>query len=84
MTAQRKAPQLPARGNPSLAEDATKVRVAKEEIDTITPIKKSAMPEGLLNPLTLEEIADLFAYLKQPPELKQGPEAKSREPTLRR
>ena len=67
-----------------LQSDATKVRVAKEEIDTITPIKKSAMPEGLLNPLTLEEISDLFAYLNQPPELKQGPEAKSREPTLRR
>jgi putative heme-binding domain-containing protein len=67
-----------------LQSDATKVRIAKEEIDTITPIKKSAMPEGLLNPLTLEEIADLFAYLNQPPEPKQGPEAKSREPTLRR
>ena len=25
------------------------------------------MPEGLLNGLTLEEIADLFAYLASPP-----------------
>ena len=26
-----------------------------------------AMPEGLLNPLTLEDIANLFAYLSYPP-----------------
>ncbi len=50
--------------------DATKVSVAKDEIDAVTPIKKSAMPEGLLNTLTLEEIADLFAYLNQTPDTK--------------
>ncbi len=47
---------------------AERVRVPKDQIDTITPIKKSAMPEGLLNNLSLEEIADLFAYLNRPPE----------------
>ena len=37
-------------------------------IDQIVPSKKSAMPEGLLNPLSLEEIAALFAYLSEPPQ----------------
>jgi putative heme-binding domain-containing protein len=61
-----------------LQSDATKVRIPKDEIDTITPIKKSAMPEGLLNPLSLEEIADLFAYLNQSaePQVSQGPGAR--------
>jgi putative heme-binding domain-containing protein len=67
-----------------LQSDATKVSIPKDDIDTITPIKKSAMPDGLLNTLTLEEIADLFAYLNQSPELKQGPEAKTRSPAVRR
>jgi hypothetical protein len=30
--------------------------------------KTSAMPEGLLNKLTLEQVADLFAYLMKAPE----------------
>jgi putative heme-binding domain-containing protein len=67
-----------------LQSDATKVSIPKDDIDTITPIKKSAMPDGLLNTLTLEEIADLFAYLNQSPELKPGPEAKTRSPAVRR
>ena len=40
------------------------------EIESIVPSKKSAMPEGLFNTLTLAEIADLFAYLAQPPPAK--------------
>jgi putative heme-binding domain-containing protein len=61
-----------------LQSDATKIRIPKDEIDTITAIKKSAMPEGLLNPLSLEEIADLFAYLNQSaePQVSQGPGAR--------
>jgi putative heme-binding domain-containing protein len=51
-----------------LKADSQKVRIAKEDIDTVTPSKLSAMPEGLLNPLSLEEIADLFAYLSQAPQ----------------
>jgi putative heme-binding domain-containing protein len=42
-------------------------RIAKEEIDEIQPSKISSMPAGLLNELTLHEIADLFAYMKQAP-----------------
>ncbi|MBX3415296.1 MAG: HEAT repeat domain-containing protein [Pirellulales bacterium] len=41
--------------------------IPKADIDEIVPHAKSAMPEGLFNELALEEIADLFAYLKQPP-----------------
>jgi putative heme-binding domain-containing protein len=50
-----------------LQSDGNKVNVTKEEIAEVEPSRKSSMPEGLLNPLTLEEIADLFAYLSQPP-----------------
>jgi putative heme-binding domain-containing protein len=48
--------------------DATKVTISKDDIDSISPIKKSIMPDGLLNGLSLEEISDLFAYLLQSPE----------------
>ncbi len=41
--------------------------VAKDEIDVMLPSRQSTMPDGLLDPLTLEEIADLFAYLQQQP-----------------
>lgn len=69
-----------------LQSDATKVRIPKDEIDVVTPIKKSTMPDGLLNALTLEEIADLFAYLNRPPMAPPppNPEAKSRSPAIRR
>jgi len=69
-----------------LQSDATKVRIPKDEIDVVTPIKKSTMPDGLLNTLTLEEIADLFAYLNRSPTAPQppNPEAKTRSPAIRR
>ena len=53
-----------------LQSNAQRVTVAKDEIDEVRVSKKSAMPEGLLNSLTLEEIADLFAYLGQSPDAK--------------
>ncbi len=53
-----------------LQSDATKITIKKDEIDEIRALKKSAMPEGLLNTLTLEEIGDLFAYLGQSPDAK--------------
>jgi putative heme-binding domain-containing protein len=40
-----------------------KTIVRRDNVEQIVPHKKSAMPEGLFNSLTLEEIADLFAYL---------------------
>ena len=41
--------------------------VAAEDIDEIVPNKESTMPPGLLNALSLEEIASLFAFLNQQP-----------------
>ncbi len=49
-----------------LQSSGEKVTVKKEDIDEIQPSKKSAMPEGLLSQLSLDEIADLFAYLGNP------------------
>lgn len=40
-----------------------KVELAHDDIDDIRPSTMSAMPTGLLNTLTLEQVADLFAYL---------------------
>jgi putative heme-binding domain-containing protein len=50
-----------------LQTDGEKVNVKQSEIDQIAPSKLSAMPAGLFNKLTQAEIADLFAYLAQPP-----------------
>jgi len=44
-----------------------KVTIERSEIESIEPHRASVMPEGLLNNLTLQEIADLFAYLSGPP-----------------
>jgi putative heme-binding domain-containing protein len=46
-----------------LESSGSQTSILKSEIEEIRPNKASAMPEGLLNSLTLEEIADLFAYL---------------------
>jgi putative heme-binding domain-containing protein len=43
--------------------DGEKVYIAAEDIQEVSASKTSAMPEGLLNRLTLEQIADLFAYM---------------------
>jgi putative heme-binding domain-containing protein len=50
-----------------LQADTEKVNVAKDDIESVVPSKLSAMPEGLFDKLSLEEIADLFAYMAQPP-----------------
>ena len=55
-----------------LQANGEKANVAKANIDEIVPSKKSAMPEGLFNTLTEAEIADLFAYLAQPPAEQAG------------
>jgi putative heme-binding domain-containing protein len=53
-----------------LQANGEKAPVAKADIEEIVPSKLSAMPEGLFNTLSLEEIADLFAYLSTPPAAK--------------
>lgn len=50
-----------------LKADGTKVRVPKESVEQTVPSKISAMPEGLLDSLTLEEVTDLMAYLRESP-----------------
>jgi putative heme-binding domain-containing protein len=42
-----------------------KVVIPSAEIDETKPSKLSVMPAGLVDPLSLEEIADLFAYLQK-------------------
>jgi putative heme-binding domain-containing protein len=50
-----------------LQANGQKTLVPLAKIEDIAPAKKSAMPEGLFNPLSLEEIADLLAFLQSPP-----------------
>jgi putative heme-binding domain-containing protein len=51
-----------------LQTDGQKVELAAADIEDVQPSKVSAMPEGLVNRLSLEQIADLFAYLMNAPE----------------
>jgi putative heme-binding domain-containing protein len=51
-----------------LQSDAKKVQIAADDIEEVQPSKTSAMPEGLLNKLSLEQVADLFALLMNSPE----------------
>ena len=48
-----------------LDPEGNEIFVAAEDIDEIVPNKKSTMPAGLLNELSLEDIASLFAFLNQ-------------------
>jgi len=50
-----------------LQPNAEKIVLKPSDIEEMKPSKMSAMPEQLLNPLTLEEITDLFAYLYSNP-----------------
>jgi putative heme-binding domain-containing protein len=50
-----------------LDNQARKTVIPKNQIESTAPAKLSAMPEGLFNTLSREEIADLFAYLSAPP-----------------
>jgi putative heme-binding domain-containing protein len=59
-----------------------KVTLAQGEIEATRPSKLSPMPAGLLDSLTLEEIADLFAYLqrtKEPTTLTRRPVESTRK-----
>ncbi|HRX78461.1 MAG TPA: c-type cytochrome [Pirellulaceae bacterium] len=48
-----------------LQANAEKVRIDRSAIDEALPRRKSVMRDGLLEPLTQEEIVDLFAFLKR-------------------
>ncbi|MEM7315221.1 MAG: hypothetical protein AAF497_18925 [Planctomycetota bacterium] len=45
--------------------DGKEMIIHNNQIDEILPVNTSSMPEGLLNSLMLEDIADLFAFLLQ-------------------
>jgi putative membrane-bound dehydrogenase-like protein len=47
-----------------LMSDATRLEIAKSRIEEQNPSKISVMPAGLLDQLSLAEIADLFAFLE--------------------
>lgn len=47
-----------------LLPDATRLEIAPEKIEEKVKAKVSVMPEGLFKELSLEEIADLFAFLE--------------------
>ncbi|HZT79812.1 MAG TPA: HEAT repeat domain-containing protein, partial [Gemmataceae bacterium] len=50
-----------------LQSDGTKVTIKKDDIEQQFASLVSVMPEKLLDPLTKQEIADLFAYLETEP-----------------
>ena len=51
-----------------VAEDGNWTTVSETAVDETYTQRVSAMPNGLLDSLTLEEIADLFAYLTTTPD----------------
>ncbi|GIW92318.1 MAG: heme-binding protein [Pirellulaceae bacterium] len=53
-----------------LQTSGEKVEVDRSEVEQVKPSRVSAMPSGLLDGLTLEEIADLFAFLGYSPPAK--------------
>jgi putative heme-binding domain-containing protein len=53
-----------------LQANAQKVTIPKADVENIAPSKQSTMPDGLLNTLALQDVADLFAYMSG---LKQAP-----------
>ncbi|HEY2895159.1 MAG TPA: hypothetical protein VGJ16_13125, partial [Pirellulales bacterium] len=58
---------LPGRAGETVVVPATgdRITLKASQIEATKPSKVSSMPEGLLDPLSLEEIADLFAYLQK-------------------
>ncbi len=58
--------------------DGKELEIPEEEIEEILPVNKSSMPDGLLNSLMLEDIADLFAFLLQSEEKENAQMARQR------
>jgi putative heme-binding domain-containing protein len=48
-----------------LTSDGKKITVLQEDVDEIAVSNVSSMPTGLIDNLTVEEVADLFAFLLQ-------------------
>lgn len=60
-----------------LQNDGKKVRVPTEAIEQTIPSKVSAMPEGLLDGLSLQEVTDLVAFLQQSPDSRMAQKKES-------
>ena len=67
-----------------LQTDGTKKRVFRDDIDEIVDSKLSAMPDDILGRLTLDEVADLFAYLRTVPEIATATATDAAKATSRR
>jgi len=50
----------------TILTETTTTRIERKDIDTIKKSELSMMPEGLLLPLSKQELADLIAYLRSP------------------
>lgn len=50
-----------------LLEDGRTVEIAKDQVDEMVTVKKSIMPEGLLDEWEREDVADLMEFLTSPP-----------------
>ena len=53
-----------------LQDDGKKVRIPISSIEQTVSCKVSAMPEGLLDKLSMEEVVDLMAFLRSAPEVR--------------
>jgi putative heme-binding domain-containing protein len=60
-----------------LTSDGRQHRIPKSSVEAIEPSNISVMPDSLLNILTLEEVADLFAYLRSEPRVAEQSSAPS-------
>lgn len=64
-----------------MESDGRRVRVAANEVDDVKSSSVSAMPEGLLDPYSVEEIRDLFSYL-MPGKQQQTVDARTQQKSL--
>ena len=48
-----------------LQANGEKARIVRSTIEEAIPSRRSAMPDGLLEPLSQDEVLDLFAYLRR-------------------
>ena len=49
-----------------ILSDASTLKIPKVDVEEIAASQQSNMPDGLLTPFSLKEIADLFAFLALP------------------
>jgi hypothetical protein len=59
-----------------LLSDGTKVTIKKSEIDDRKESNVSVMPEGLMNSLSYQEIADLLVLFDSTPRVEPAEEAR--------